>query len=171
MPIDKNLLDPEACFPPEKGAVSGSVSREGILVGQDSQGMALVRTVRAEACGSCRAKAFCGVEVSKEAESFPVLPQGRLKAGLDQGLYGPGTPLLLKQSLNQAGWAAFWGFGFPLFLFLASLALVLHFTGDEVHAALAAFASLPLSYGFIRLLGARLFRKYEFTADLAQEYS
>ena len=119
-----------------------------------NNGTAQIRITTESACGSCQAKAVCGLaEVKDKIITVTHAPEG-LRVG------APVT-VVLRQSLGL--WAVLLGYILPLVLLIATLLVTSRLTGDERVAGMVSLAVLVPYYTGLYLTRHRVARQMQFT--------
>ena len=133
------------------------ISHEGIIDSVGSDGHVRVRITQMAACAGCKVAARCNASEQKEKIVDVYLPGGASSDGSQSAAcFHVGERVAVATSQAAAGRALLLGFGAPLALLLAVLALMLMAGSTEGASAMAALAVLPPYYVVLWLFRDRI---------------
>ncbi len=134
----------------------GEILHRGV-VQKTLNGRVWVQIERGSACGACAASKFCTASDSRQ-ESIEITDNSRK--------WTEGEKVQVRISTSLAGMAVVWVYLIPLLLLLVTLFAVIHFTTNEIYAALASLGVLVVYYGVLYLCNPWLQRKAHFSLTL-----
>ena len=133
------------------------IKHDGIIIGLNEDGTALVRIVQTSACAACKAKAMCASAESAEKEMTVVL------LGDEQWAVGNEVEVMVQQKM---GWkAVMLAYLLPFFVMLAVM-----FIGNAIWAVreeilgTIALCAMALYYLVLGLFKDKLQKEFSFTA-------
>ena len=132
------------------------------IVENIGQGIVRVRILQTSACAHCKVASHCNAAEAKEK----ILD---VRCEKDSNRYEVGQKVTIATSSSAVGRAMTVGFVLPFIVMVASLLLVLTFTGNEQLAALMAVLALIPYYLIVYLLRRQLSKGVVFTIEDSNE--